>query len=779
MILTKYILKKILKKNKKIFLALVIISSLGIAVLTSMLNSYKGIRETFDSYFEEYHFPDVTFFTTELFGKDVVTKVEDVAGVESVQPRLCVEGELIQIKKAGVSVRCYTADETDVLRYEVLEELQEVPENLEKDTVLISIESCFAELAGYQLGDKLELDIDEKKYPCIINKIVTSPECAVVYRDERFHYSTDEFGYVFLTYKNLKEMCNLQGDFYNQLLIQTKGSIEQSEVKEQIKSSGILPKQAEGYTYEESVQKEFVDNCVEPLRVSSYFLSGVFFLIAMIMIYLFVYQIIMEEKRFMGIYMALGISAIQIAVLYLIFGGCIITCAVFLGNVLAYVLMQVMNNIYINAFYLPYMKQIWSTVVVFGAASICALIVQISILLAEWQIFHLEPIQAIRQNYFTATPTRYLQSMKHLGYAEKVCFSSSLRNQRRLLLSYISTILTVAMIVFSLQYMESGREITRHTFTERYCYDAQVVFSEKLTEEKAVDFMQSGKGIAKYELFSDYDTTLSNLDGLSADTTLYGIEADSEMVKMGMNKDGFHLGMDEILLSTQMASELEVQIGDKIKVGETLLTVTGIYDESMFFVQYCSRETLKKINNEGLSGAYLNYQEWAGRKIIYDSLSSEKEFGYLTTKESQKKGTINRLKKTEAAVYIIMTMSFIIGFVIIFNMSLINLKERKKTFSIMMAMGMKPKEIGRATFWELAVQYLISLVIGGVIGLLLGNYLLLASSNELIHYPQAFSMTGILVTVLSVGSFMILGHVLALRKVKQLDIAGELKTTEE
>ena len=93
MIIVKYVLPKLIKKNLKLFITLSLIAAMGICLLTAMLNSYKGILYSFENYFEEYGFPDVTIMSAALFGEEELNAAGELSGVDDVQGRLCVDVE--------------------------------------------------------------------------------------------------------------------------------------------------------------------------------------------------------------------------------------------------------------------------------------------------------------------------------------------------------------------------------------------------------------------------------------------------------------------------------------------------------------------------------------------------------------------------------------------------------------------------------------------------------------------------------------------------------------
>lgn len=96
----------------------------------------------------------------------------------------------------------------------------------------------------------------------------------------------------------------------------------------------------------------------------------------------------------------------------------------------------------------------------------------------------------------------------------------------------------------------------------------------------------------------------------------------------------------------------------------------------------------------------------------------------------------------------------------------------------MLTLGMQDTELGWASFAELAAQYVISMLVGGFAGNALGKFLLEMTSTDSIYYTRAFSLSTIVLIGFCVGAFMVLGHLLALRQMKKIDIVEELKSKE-
>ena len=341
MTIVKYVLPKLIKKNLKLFITLSLIAAMGICLLTAMLNSYKGILYSFENYFEEYGFPDVTVMSAALFGEEELNVAGELSGVDDVQGRLCVDIEASKGEDTFVSLRCYSTGETDFMRYSVVEQLSEdVYSGMQgKETehlIPMAMEVHFAEYAGFVPGDVFTLKFPKGDYKCVVSGVITSPEWNGIYRDKYFNFSTDEFGYVLFSYEDLIEMTGVPGGTYNQVMVRTQPDIEAADVEQRLLESGLFGDGAYSYTYETSPAKKFMDSCVDPLKSLSYFLSGFFFMISALMVYLFLYQIIWEQKEKSGILMALGVSGSQISLLYLGFGTGVSVLAGLIGSVTGY-----------------------------------------------------------------------------------------------------------------------------------------------------------------------------------------------------------------------------------------------------------------------------------------------------------------------------------------------------------------------------------------------------------------------------------------------------------
>lgn len=779
MALIKYILPKLIKKNRKIFISLILIAALGMGLPMALLNSYHGVLYSFEKYFEEYGFPDVTIQSTALFPEEALHTSGALYGAEDVQGRLCVDVEAVKGEDTFISLRCYSYAETDFMGYYPVD----WPSNLaaqgqeEERLIPMAMEVCFAEYAGFVPGDIFTLKFPQGEYQCVLSALVCSPEWEITYRDNYFNFSTDEFGYVLFSHKDLAEMTGLPERIYNQVMVRTQPGISAEDVERNLLDSGLFHSGAFSYTYETSPQKAFVDSCVNPLKPLSYFLAIFFFLIAALMVYLFLSQIIWEQKEESGILMALGASGSRIAWVYLGFGLAVSVMAGLVGSVTGYFLTLLISGTYQDAFVLPFLVKVFSPALALAASLVMTLVMFLSFLLALTQIFRMDPADAMRNQVSQVKGKQSWKIFSLFGYAAKVCFCSALRNKRRLMLSLLSTILSVTMIHLSFQYADAGKNAVKHTFGERFLYDCQIFMNNVRTTEAVKAELENVEEIQECEAFFITDMDIK-AGGKAVSTTIYAVEPSSKLLVNRGEKGEPLQPEDGIVLARYTAEELQVSVGDSVDVGGKPLTVTGIHEENVILVQYVTSQVFSEIAEDGAVGAFAKVREGVTKAELYSALQKLDTFSYLSMKDAQQLSVENRLRNTQIGVYIVVVLSFLIGALIIYNMSLINFKERKRVYATMLTLGMQETELGWASFAELAAQYVISMVIGSLAGSGFGKILLKMTSTDSIYYTNAFSLSSILLIGSCVGAFMVLGHLLALGQMKKIDIVEALKTKE-
>jgi putative ABC transport system permease protein len=242
-----------------------------------------------------------------------------------------------------------------------------------------------------------------------------------------------------------------------------------------------------------------------------------------------------------------------------------------------------------------------------------------------------------------------------------------------------------------------------------------------------------------------------------------------------------------IMLSTWIANTLEAKLGDTVLVEvmegrrpRVALPVTALVEEVIGAQAYMDANALGRLMGEGptASGAHL-----AVDVTMLDALYRRIKDMPMVADISIMTAALENVRKTLAENLLIMT-AFNIGFAgliafgVIYNSARIALSERGRELASLRVLGFRRGEVSYILLGEVALQTLIALPVGCVIGYGLAWAMSLGLQSDLYRVPLAIDKdTYGLAVLVVVGASVICGAFVA-RRIAKLDLVAVLKTRE-
>ena len=165
----KSFFRAILKKYGRLFIAMLLIASLGCGIASGMASGALSLRNSLESYVRDMEYPDAVI-TTVVTTRDAIEKIAAVPGVQAVDARLV--GYMVVLGKDGryLSVQAMTYDEEEFQKFYSWEESGEKRD----DAVLLEYQ--FAKDNDFQVGDTITLRMGEEEMELVVGAIVSRPE---------------------------------------------------------------------------------------------------------------------------------------------------------------------------------------------------------------------------------------------------------------------------------------------------------------------------------------------------------------------------------------------------------------------------------------------------------------------------------------------------------------------------------------------------------------------------------------------------------------------------
>jgi len=153
----------------------------------------------------------------------------------------------------------------------------------------------------------------------------------------------------------------------------------------------------------------------------------------------------------------------------------------------------------------------------------------------------------------------------------------------------------------------------------------------------------------------------------------------------------------------------------------------------------------------------------------------------ITAISSRQKELDNFNKLMESMVYlmgIMILFALILGFVIVYNASVMSFNERLREMASLRVIGFTTQEISGLLFKETALQALLGIALGLPLGKLMINSFIAKMSTDLYSMPVIIYPSSFFYTALGGVGFVFIGHFFAVRGVKDLNLVEVLKSRE-
>lgn len=587
------------------------------------------------------------------------------------------------------------------------------------------LEERFARRKGIDVGDNVELTILGN--PCIfsIRGLVRSPEFLVLTVDPNSMIPIPgSLAVVFMPRETLQNITGWR-DAVNQVSFlldaEADGEELQTRINENLTSNGViifisLPREKMmGYSYLE-----------EDMRYGEEFTGAialVFLLVAFFVIYSAFSRLVASQRREIGVLRGLGYSRGKVVSSYLGIGMILGLIGSILGAILALPVGWLMAIAYIDA-----AAHISLTTITFDVVPVIAslffgpITAMVAAAIAARTIVGLEAHDAIRGVAFDDGPVkktkteRLLERMRKgsVSYTTRyTCRTLSRKRVRGVLMSVaIGTSVLLASIgpvmfdSFTLSVDDALRDVER--------WDLLVGFSE-IVDQSAVDSLDSAD-VLRIEsvlrlggkVFHGDKSEVASLVGIPQNSTLHDFRYKDGR---GFRNDG------EAVISSILAKNLNVRMGDEVAFEDQRFNITGIsleFMEGMFVSLHATRAIA---GQDVATSAYLDIKDERSDAVRDDILGFD--FVSSVTKKSEvSEGIKEFMAAFSAVIYFFTVLGFLMAVLVISNIVMIGVLERYSEFGQMKAIGYGQRSIAKIVYSEVAVLTIFGIVIGIPMGVL-------------------------------------------------------------
>lgn len=515
-----------------------------------------------------------------------------------------------------------------------------------------------------------------------------------------------------------------------------------------------------------------------------------FFLVAALVCMTTMTRMVDEQRNEMGTLKALGYSKLQIASKYIIYA----LIASILGSILGcslgmYLFPTVIFNAWNTLYNIDQIKFLFQPGLILLASGSVTGITLLATLYSIYSELIEMPSQLMRPKAAKAGKKILLERIsfiwKRLSFLQKVTARNIFRYKKRFFMTIIGIAGCSALLVAGFGINDSISDIVNQQYNVIYHYDATV--SAKTSE--ITSQIKSLKGVKDvYE--EDHLAVTTKIENKDISTTVHIISNDKKFkdfcTLFNGNKE-FDLDDSSVLISQKMATKLNKKAGDTIKIKDAnnkviKAKIKGVFTNYVGHHIYASESLYKSWNTSAkTTHIYLikskkttkKFERNLGNKIMnIDCVQS------VTFYSSLQKNFKDMIKSISYIVVVLVISAACLAFVVLYNLSNVNISERKREIATIKVLGFTRKEVDAYINRETILLTILGSLIGLGIGIGLHHLIMnLAEMDDIMFGRTINSISYVISFVMTIG-FNAIINLCMHKKLNNIQMVESLKAVE-
>lgn len=815
--LLKHIFMKI-KDNYKRFLSLICMAFLGVGFYAGIQSSSPDMLKTLDNFYDENNVYDISVISNVGLTEDDLLKLSKIKNVE-LAINIQEKDTYLEIEENNYVVKLieYNSQMNNVYIKEG---------RLPKNNNEVSVDNALLENNNLKLGDNIT--IDGKKYSIVGN--VISPlyfsaerpnsnlgSGKVDYYIYVYNGSLDLEAYsnIYITVKGAKKYLT-NSDSYKKLINNVKKDIDLIKDKQQdirydeLYSDIIETSEMYGISIDESnfikpkwyiydrldntSYKELI-NASDNLKKIGNIFPIIFFAISVLVSLISMMRMIEEDRVENGTLKSLGYNSFHITLKYVIYSLLATTIGSSIGAIFgSYMIPNVIWNIYKKIFFIP--KFIYLLKSDYNALGlwICILCICGTSVIVCIKNLREVPANLMRPKAPKSGKKILLERInfiwKKLKFSDKITIRNIFRYKSRVITTVLGIAGCTSLILAGFGLKDSIKDVTDFQFNNIIKYDKLLMTNESINQ---IDIEKELLNDDKVENFTNVNT--QNIKVLFNDEEqevtmitpddFNSISKSISLIDLKTNNIIDNISDNSCIISEKTAKLLDIDVGDKISL---LDNDNNKYDINVSYIIKNYINQYLYINKNTYNNLFNNYKINSVLISLKDKDKNSKEFdkkyisnGYALTivdNDDMKNSMNDMLGSIDSIVAILIIAAASLAFVVLYNLSNINISERKREIATLKVLGFYPSEVDKYINRETVLLTILGIGIGLLFGSYLSHFIISTCEPDYIMFDRHVYTLSYFYSLFITVIFTIIVTIVTHFNLKKINMVTSLKNVE-
>lgn len=381
---------------------------------------------------------------------------------------------------------------------------------------------------------------------------------------------------------------------------------------------------------------------------------------------------------------------------------------------------------------------------------------------------------------------------KRLSFVHKVTVRNLFRYKKRFWMTVIGIGGCTALLITGFGLRDSIFDVLNLQYDKISLYSSQIGLVDDVTDDELTEIartLDTSGQVADWGLFHQ-DSLSAESAVRTEDVYLITAAGQSELndfIRLGHRRDGkpVTLDVEGAVITEKLAALLDVAVGDTITLDGDRRVTVPVADITENYIQhyvYLSRDTYTRIYGAEPTGNLIlatyteNTTETADR--VSSALIPLSGVTAVSRSADTREIFSNNMQSVNYAVIIVTVSAAALAFVVLYNLTNINITERRRELATLKVLGFYDRELSAYVYRENILLTLFGILIGLVMGKYLHQWLVLTVEIDMLMFGRTAHLMSYGCAAGLTAVFTVLVNMAAHRKLKKIDMVESLKTME-
>ena len=383
---------------------------------------------------------------------------------------------------------------------------------------------------------------------------------------------------------------------------------------------------------------------------------------------------------------------------------------------------------------------------------------------------------------------------KKLNFSHKVTVRNLFRYKKRFYMTIIGITGCTALILTGFGLKDSIKIIAPNQYQNVFQYDMQINLKDSLEDTQKQEYISKLEQREEIQKIAKvYMTSGTAINGENSEEVQIIVSNNENELDGIINindvkkKEKIDLQENEICLTDKVAQLLEVKQGDTITLknadeNEVQIKISNVVENYVSHYVYMSKQTYENIYKKDYDTNVLLTKNIDLTSEEQDTLASEimnqSEVASVSNIELMIDQVDDMMSLLNYVVIVLIVAAGLLAFVVLYNLSNVNISERIRELATIKVLGFYDKEVYEYVTRETVILTIIGIVLGLIGGYFLNSFILGTCEINSLRFAKIITPISYVYATLITVVFTFIVNIATYFTLKKIDMIENLKTVE-